>query len=387
MAYNICLTPTNCPETESATAAFGVRSKSTPTVKMYNNVVYRHATSARQNGSAASLDIRNNLSVSPQFRHVQSEISPEPYTEDYNGFVPDGTLFKFNSGNYDFAGYRAAHDEDVNGHSHIISTAELVNVSGVFTNAADFSPVWDSPLIDAGTNVGLTCDFFGNPIYGMPDIGAIEYQPPYVMGSDAVDVAGDVRVYGDGKFRNTAAPGGTNVSLVIEPEGGWPSGDTREWMNVSVSNWTVTAMTWTESSQIASNPAHTVGVLPETDYDISVNGTPGYGLTNATIRSDASGVLAFVYTGGYSTNLFEVTASDGDALPDGWETLYLGGTNATEEADPDHDGANNLEEYIAGSDPDDGASVFRISAFSLSSSESDSTPSPAACMRWNGRRI
>ncbi len=39
----------------------------------------------------------------------------------------------------------------------------------------NYSPAENSPLIDAGINVGLKEDFYGNPIKGKPDIGAIEF--------------------------------------------------------------------------------------------------------------------------------------------------------------------------------------------------------------------
>jgi parallel beta-helix repeat protein len=47
-----------------------------------------------------------------------------------------------------------------------------------FTNAGDndFTLQSGSPCINAGTDVGLTTDFAGNPIVGNPDIGAYEYQ-------------------------------------------------------------------------------------------------------------------------------------------------------------------------------------------------------------------
>jgi Right handed beta helix region/Purple acid Phosphatase, N-terminal domain/Pel9A-like, right handed beta helix region len=48
-----------------------------------------------------------------------------------------------------------------------------------FVNSAsiDFHLLSTSPAINAGTSVGLTRDFDGNPIFGAPDIGAYEFQP------------------------------------------------------------------------------------------------------------------------------------------------------------------------------------------------------------------
>ena len=51
--------------------------------------------------------------------------------------------------------------------------------------------------------------------------------------------------------------------------------------------------------------------------------------------------------------------SDGDGMPDWWESQYFGGaTNADAHTDSDGDGAENLEEYIADTDPTDAASFF-----------------------------
>ncbi|MBU2025263.1 MAG: polysaccharide deacetylase family protein, partial [Patescibacteria group bacterium] len=64
-----------------------------------------------------------------------------------------------------------------------------------FSDSSDYSLQYDSPLIDTGTDLGLTTDYAGNPIYGTPDIGAYEYQPPYAMGSNHPDTDADVRIY------------------------------------------------------------------------------------------------------------------------------------------------------------------------------------------------
>jgi subtilisin family serine protease len=65
-------------------------------------------------------------------------------------------------------------------------------------------------------------------------------------------------------------------------------------------------------------------------------------------------------TGG-RLNLLKVVDSDGNGLPDWWEKQYFGvatGTNPA--ADPDGDGASNMAEFLAGTNPALGTSAFRL---------------------------
>jgi len=67
--------------------------------------------------------------------------------------------------------------------------------------------------------------------------------------------------------------------------------------------------------------------------------------------------------------------ADGDGLPDDWETAHgLRATDPTDAAlDSDGDGATNLEEYLAGTDPNDPSSILRINRY--------------ACDQTNGWRL
>jgi hypothetical protein len=51
---------------------------------------------------------------------------------------------------------------------------------------------------------------------------------------------------------------------------------------------------------------------------------------------------------------------DGDGLPDDWELFYLNTLTHSAAADPDGDGATNLTELRAGTDPTSNASSLRI---------------------------
>lgn len=50
--------------------------------------------------------------------------------------------------------------------------------------------------------------------------------------------------------------------------------------------------------------------------------------------------------------------SDEDGLPDSWENLYFGNGASTALSDPDGDGQNNAIEYVSGTNPADGSSLF-----------------------------
>jgi hypothetical protein len=56
---------------------------------------------------------------------------------------------------------------------------------------------------------------------------------------------------------------------------------------------------------------------------------------------------------------------DANGLPIAWELTYFGTTNVNPNADPDHDGQSNLQEYLAGTDPTDANSVLRITNFGI----------------------
>lgn len=74
-------------------------------------------------------------------------------------------------------------------------------------------------------------------------------------------------------------------------------------------------------------------------------------------RSNSNTSFVFRITG---TLVQDSSDDDHDGMADGWEYFYFGGdTSATN--NPDLDPANNLQEYIAGTDPTNSASYFMVS--------------------------
>jgi hypothetical protein len=68
--------------------------------------------------------------------------------------------------------------------------------------------------------------------------------------------------------------------------------------------------------------------------------------------------------------------TDGDGMADAWERDYFGGLAAGAGADPDNDGFSNLQEYLAGTNPNDTDDKLLIT------SESFSSGGTAATLAW-----
>ena len=183
-------------------------------------------------------------------------------------------------------------------------------------SSANFNLSWDSDLIDMGTSTDLAADFVGNPIYGTRDIGAYEYQPPFTLGTDKIDPTGNIRIYGDSKYRYTTATSSSmSAYFSVAPAESWTyaASTTRpEWLNISNITWTTTKQ-WTASSSNATTTIYTVGDLtPNAIYVATVDSATTTSLTGSTCSSgictsSALGKLTLTYTGGYSTHTFAVT--------------------------------------------------------------------------------
>jgi len=268
---------------------------------------------------------------------------------DYN-FYYNSTVGDINFGKIDGINYTSlsswqsavqdnANVSDLNG---ISSSAEIHSQTGnpymVDLDANNLSLLGDSPLIDSGTTTSsmtsTTTDYAGNPLYGTPDIGAYEYQPPFTLATSLLDPTGNIRIYGDKKYRYTTATSSTmsaNFSVASPETWIYSASTTRpQWLDISNITWNTSgtySKSWTESSTSATTTVYTIGDLqPSTYYTVAVDGS-----ASTSLQSNSSGILTYTYSAGYSTHTFTVTP---DTTSPSSVSLYTPENNSSTSVNP-----------------------------------------------------
>jgi parallel beta-helix repeat protein len=233
----------------------------------------------------------------------------------FYSFPSNSVSLLFNGTSYtgNFSGFKTA-----TGQSSSINT----NPTFIDASALNFNPQPLSPVLDVGTSVGLTTDYSGNPIYGTPDIGAYEHQPPYTFAANNIPTSGALRLYTDGRYRMTTATSSSAIgTFSVAPVGGAYTASTSAYMELSVTNWTASNKEWIATSTTgqfntyATSTVYSIGDLDHSTYYTftldNVASTTAISdnsqCTSGICLSDGSGNLTFTYQGGYSTHTFDLT--------------------------------------------------------------------------------
>lgn len=123
-----------------------------------------------------NLSIKNNIVSGACNLFAYDAAASGNNTWDYNDYNNgrSGSVFRWGSTSQTWAAWSASRD------LHSITSDPLF----VSTSIPDFHLQSGSPCIKAGTNVGLTSDYAGNPVPSVPDMGAYEFLTTIVPPSD-----------------------------------------------------------------------------------------------------------------------------------------------------------------------------------------------------------
>ncbi len=137
---------------------------------LYNNTFYHNiGREIYITDKLTSLVMKNNLLVPAGTNYAMRIASQLSLTSDFNCLYGTSNIVWYNSKTYMFADW-----------NRLGFDTHSINADPQLTDPdhEDFHLKPGSPSLNAGINVGLTKDFYGNqvPVGSAPDIGAIEYQ-------------------------------------------------------------------------------------------------------------------------------------------------------------------------------------------------------------------
>ena len=146
-------------------------------VYLFNNTIYqdgdiKHSGGGIKMASSTNVKMQNNIIYSnSDDTHILVIVGDAGFASDYNLFYSPNdptNIFSLNGINYHtLIAWQSISSQDANS---IYGNPLFIN------EASNWMLQPGSPAINAGINVGLTSDIMGNPVIGLPDIGAFEAQ-------------------------------------------------------------------------------------------------------------------------------------------------------------------------------------------------------------------
>ena len=137
------------------------------------------------------------------------------------------------------------------------------------------------------------------------------------------------------------------------------------------------AAAWLNSSNAGVSGANVIGTVTVT-LPANVTANSSYLVHFEHFSASPNGLAVFpsTVTDGLITVGNRSSSSWNDGIPDSWRLLYFGTVSnllSAANLDPDGDGASNWQEYLAGTNPMDPASVLRLTPVA---------PSPNFTVQW-----
>lgn len=173
----------NCTNNNQGAIEESGKGSGTLSLTAYNNCVYKNGTTAeiRIQDNITALVLKNNAIYSNTGAYAYRSPTQSAATIDNNCvYGPSGNPVYYNGASRSWATWQGYGFDTVG-----------VNADPLFVSTSDFHLQATSPCINAGVDVGLTSDYVGKPLRGLPDIGAYEYQP--ALGRSKVGVGLGIR--------------------------------------------------------------------------------------------------------------------------------------------------------------------------------------------------
>ena len=164
----------------------------------YNNVIEGMLGGITQSafffmlvGTAENVHIKNNIITNMYYTPIwgRTDDCSFDHLEITNNIV-------YNCGN----GNEVVYDYGFDGVLTNYVYDPFIEQDPLFIGSDDYQLQPTSPAINAGVDVGLTTDYAGNPIVGLPDIGAYEYHRPSGI---LIDADGNFMIDSDGNIMTT----------------------------------------------------------------------------------------------------------------------------------------------------------------------------------------